>query len=368
MSPCILAYVNSFQLCDVLAVVCIKMSRPHEPHRHSFPFGNPFRIVMPKGSYLSPKLLESLKNFEETLSTRLIKLKPAGREDVLSLSWMRSAMETLCGIHTDVKFFITSLEIPVGDWDNKWIDVYLNNSVKMLDICIPFSSEISRLKQGHLFLQCVLHNLGSSSTDRFVKAHTSLDGYKQHACSKNSRLDACSSVMDFLAQTLEQPKIKNSSKGKVLMRVMYGVKAVTILVCSIFVAGFSGSAEMLKDFHVPEACLWAEAFKDLQTFVNSEIRSRYSDGAATAVKELEALDTVIKKLYPIVQDGVNPDEAQTEVLQKSTSDLATLAQELSHGLDLLTKEVDSFFQVVLTGRDALLCNLRIGGFDQHRLT
>ncbi|KAK4397194.1 protein BPS1, chloroplastic [Sesamum angolense] len=309
------------------------MSRPQDPHRSFLPFGNPFRMILPKGSHLSPKLLDLLNTFEETLAGRLRRLKPADREDVLRLSWMRSAMELLCGIHADIKILITALEFPVCDWDDKWIDVYLDNSVKLLDICIAFSSEISRLKQGHLFLQCLLHNLGGASPKQFVRARSSLDGWRQHIGSKNLRLDNCFSVMDGLAQTLDLPKIKNSAKGKVLMRAMYGVKVVTLFVCSIFGAAFSGSAKKLMDLPVPETCLWSEAFADFRLCV--------------------------KNLYTLVQDGVDPVEAG--VLQKSTSDLETSAGKLSEGLDLLAKEVDSFFQVVLTGRDALLCNLRVGG-------
>ncbi|KAK4487814.1 hypothetical protein RD792_005494 [Penstemon davidsonii] len=316
-------------------------------------------MMMPKGSYLSPKLLDLLNTFEEALAGRLKQLKPADREDVLRLSWMKSAMESLCGVHTDIKTLITALELPVADWDDKWIDVYLNNSVNLLDICIAFSSEISRLKQSHLFLQCVLHNLSNNSPDQFIRARSSLDGWKQHIASKNPRLDNCFSVMDNLAQTLDLPKIKNSAKGKVLMRAMYGVKVMTLFVCSIFAAAFSGSAKKLMDLQVHDTCLWADAFTDLQIFVNTETRNIYSSGKITILKELEAVDTGVKKLYPIVQDGVDPVEA--EVLKNITSDLEKSAEIFSKGLDLLAMEVDGFFKIVLTGRDALLCNLRVGG-------
>lgn len=316
-------------------------------------------MIMPKGSSLSPKLLDLVNTFEEALAGRLKKLKPADKEDILRLSWMTSLMESLCGIHSDIKTLITALELPVSDWDDKWIDVYLNDSVKLLDICIAFSSEISRLKQGHLFLQSVMHNLGSSNPQQFLRARSSLDGWRQHIASKNPRFDNCFSAMDSLACTLDLPKIKNSAKGKVLMRAMYGVKLVTLYACSIFASAFSGSGKKLVDFQVPQTCLWAEAFGDLQAFVNTEIRNIYSSGRITVVKELEAVDTGVKQLYPILQDGADPVEAET--LKNLTSDLEKNVPKLSEGLDLLAKEVDSFFQIVLGGRDALLCNLRVGG-------
>ncbi|PIN06410.1 hypothetical protein CDL12_21040 [Handroanthus impetiginosus] len=342
------------------------MSHPQDPHRPFLPFGNPFRMMLPKGSHLSPKLLDLLNAFEESLAGRLKKLKPANGEDVLSLSWMKSAMESLSGMHADTKVLITALELPVCDWDDKWIDVYLDDSVKLLDICIAFSSEISRLRQGNLFLQSILHNLGSASSNQFVRARSSMDGWRQHVGSKNPRLDKCFSVMDSFAQTLDLPKIKNSSKGKVLMRAMYGVKVVTLFICSIFATAFSGSAKKLMDLEVPETCLWAKAFADLQTFVNTEIRNQFSSGRVTVLKELEGVDKCVENLYPIVVEGVEPVEAG--VLKNPPSELEKSAEKFSQGLDLLAKEVDSFFQVVLTGRDALLCNLRVGGnvSDQMR--
>ncbi|KAL8111291.1 protein BPS1, chloroplastic-like [Apium graveolens] len=334
------------------------MSRPREPQRPLFPFGNPFRMILPKGSYLSPGLLALLNNFEEALAERLRKLKPTNREDVLTLSWMRYAMDSLCAIHTDIKTLITALELPVSDWDDKWIDVYLDNSVKMLDICIGFSAELSRLKQGHLFLQCVMRNMDSMSSNQFIRARSSLDDWKHHITVKNSRIENCFTILDNLAATLNEPKVKNSSKGKVLMRAMYGVKVFTVFVCGIFAAAFSGSSKKLMDLHVPEKYLWAEAFTGLQAFVNGEIRNLYSSGGVTVLKELQAVDVVVKKLYPLVEDGSNSVEA--EEFKDCILDLGRSAANLSEGLDILLKEVDGFFQILLTGRDALLCNLRTG--------
>lgn len=333
------------------------MSRPQEQHRPSFPFGNPFKKIFPKGSYLSPRLLGMLNTFEDALAERFRKLKPRDREDVLSLSWMTFAMELLCQTHSDIKTIITELELPVCDWDDKWIDLYLDNSVKLLDICIAFSSELSRFNQGHLLLQCALHNLNACPSKQLVRACSSLDGWRQHIGSKNPKLQNCFAILNSLTETLDLPKVKNSAKGKVLMRAMYGVKVLTVFVCSTFAAAFSSSANKLVDLHVLETCLWAEAFEDVQAYVNGEIRNIFSSGRATVVKELEAVHLSVKTVYPMIQEGVDPIEA--EALQTSISELRKRADRLSQGLDLLTKQVDGFFQIVLTGRDALLSNLRV---------
>lgn len=332
------------------------MSRPQGPHRPFFPFGNPFRMISPRGSHLSPRLVSLLNTFEETLAGRLIKLNPKDKDEVLSLSWMKLAMESLCETHNDIKTLITDLELPVCDWDEKWIDVYLDISVNLLDICIAFSSELSRLNQGNLMLQCVLHNLDSTSSKQFIRARSSLDGWRQHINSKNPRVENCCTILGKLVESLDLPKVKNSAKGKVLMRAMYGVKVETVFVCSVFASAFSGSAKKLFHLNVADKYMWARAFSDLQTSINGELRNIFATGRFTVLQELEAVDTSVKKLYPLIQDGVDPVEV--EEFQNSVSDFGTRAEKLSHGLDLLTKEVDGFFQLVLSGRDALLCNLR----------
>ncbi|KAG7990467.1 hypothetical protein I3843_02G026200 [Carya illinoinensis] len=341
----------------------IGMSRPHEPHQPFFPFGNPFRML--SSSHLSRKLLILSKTFEETLAERLRRLNPKDKGEILSFSWMKLAMESLCETHNDIKTLITDLELPVCDWDEKWLDVYLDVSVNLLDVCIAFSSELSRLNQGNLLLQCLLHNFESNSSKLFIRARSSLDGWRQHVNSKNPRVENCCTILDKLVKSLDLPKVKNSAKGKVLMSALYGVKVETIFVCSVFAAAFSGSGKKLLDLDVADKFIWARAFTSLQTSVNGEIRNILSSGRFPVLKELEAVDTSVKKLYPMIQDGVNPVEE--EAFQNSVSDLGRRAEKLSQGLDLLTKEVDSFFQLVLTGRDALLSNLRTSTDSDGRL-
>ncbi|XP_031404442.1 protein BPS1, chloroplastic-like [Punica granatum] len=330
------------------------MSRPQEPHRPFFPFGNPFRMMSPKGSQLSQALLELLNSFEETLAERLRKLETVG--DVLSLAWMKSAMESLCETHKEIKTLIARLELPVSDWDEKWIDVYLDISIKLLDISNAFSSELSRMNQGHLLLQCALHNLEANSPQQFVRARSSLDGWRRQIRTKNPRLQKCCSFLDGLMETLNLPKVKNSAKGKVLMRAMYGVKVQTLFICSVFVAAFSGSSKKLFESDVADTYLWAQDFKHLRGNVNLKIRKKLSSQSGHLVKELEGVDTAVEKLYPLTQnDFISLEE---ESLRSSVKQLGIEADKLSGGLNLLVKEVDGFFQIVLTGRDALLSSLR----------
>ncbi|XP_073106541.1 UPF0496 protein 4-like [Elaeis guineensis] len=160
----------------------------------------------------------------------------------------------------------------------------------------------------------------------------------------------------------------------------------------------SGCSALLMDLHVSDKFLWAEAFSDLQGVVNEEIRSQFSSRKVTILKELDAVEKYAERLHALTScvngkdetllqsswrkeetllqsNGFKHEEIGTlakiidqekrERLQESVSNLAEGTQRLTDGLDLLSKQVRDFFQIVLTGRDALLSNLRVSNATQE---
>ncbi|KAF8113005.1 hypothetical protein N665_0058s0102 [Sinapis alba] len=331
------------------------MARPQDPPRGFFPFGNPFKNLSSTKNQpaLSPKLLSLLNTFETNLASSITKLVPKEKSQILTLSWMSQAMVSLCHTHNAIKALITDLELPVSDWEDKWVDVYLDISVKLLDLCNAFSSELSRLNQGHLFLQFAFHNLETNASQNLPKAQSSLDTWKQHIVSKNPRLESCHSILTSLVQTLNLPKVKNSAKGKVLMRALYGVKVKTLYISGVFAAAFSGSSQNLLYVTVSNELPWAQSFMEMQNTMNSEIKSIFLSDGLTVLKELEAVDSGVKNLSPAIQQG-SIDSIMLQPLKDSVT-------ELTNGLDLVSKEVDGFFKILLSGRDTLLENLRSMG-------
>lgn len=442
------------------------MSRPDDGHRSFFPVGNPFRVILPGGPHLPRKLQALLKSYEDALALSLRKLKPENALEVLTLSWMRLAVDCLSELHANIGTLITELELPVSDWDEKWVDIYLNSSVKLLDICIALSSELARLDQGQLLVKYVLHVLdtksGVPSLEQLNRAEVSLKEWMDKVDTARPRLVSCSTALQELAESLCLMKVKNSAKGKVLMRALYGIESVTVFTCSVFVAALSGSPKALVELHVPQKFGWSQAFNDLHATISGEVKRRLSKGSVSAVKELEEVEVCARKLHaltrtaqleeendnlacavslskqmmmpdsteqkggpecnlkladdstqecevtmtesnteegtqeaemmqedntrcenkPIAPESISKDnniigtngfvdeniaiipertsvsEGREELLD-CISSMSKSAEGLRLGLDALSKRVGDFFQIVLTGRDALLCNLRM---------
>ncbi|CAL1379510.1 unnamed protein product [Linum trigynum] len=150
---------------------------------------------------------------------------------------------------------------------------------------------------------------------------------------------------------------------------IYGVKAVTIFVCSVFASAFSSSSKNLLDLAIPDTVLLARPFSDLQTRVSGEIIELFPSEKSTALKELDSVDSIVKTLYPAIRDRLQqPPGVEEEALKICFTELQGGAEKLSKGLDLLAKQVDNFFEIVLSGRDALLCNLRVTSSDTNAVT
>ncbi|KAG0474867.1 hypothetical protein HPP92_014553 [Vanilla planifolia] len=354
-------------------------------------------MIFSRESHQAPEELSLLNEFERTLATSLATLKPNDSSPLFSLSWMRHAVESLSEIHTKTKDLITDLQFPVSVWEEKWIDIYLNDSVKLLDICIAITSELSRLDQGQLSLQYVFQILemsnNSLTSEQLKLVNAALHDWLKLFICKNLKLENCHDILKNFSCSPFPEEAKCSAKGCILMRALYGVKVETLMVCSVIIVAVSGCSKYLLELHVPNKFLWSNVFNELLAVLLPEIRAHLSSKNSTFLKEVEAVKMCVWSLHDLTGCAHNSEEiisnevhviypegdrlnrnelkevdaisaeklagqGKSEILKELFSDLAIKTEKLSEELDLLSSQVDRFFQIVLTGRQALLSNLR----------
>ncbi|KVH97269.1 protein BPS1, chloroplastic-like [Cynara cardunculus var. scolymus] len=330
------------------------MSRSEGPHRPFLPIGNPFKMMMPKSSHLPSRVLSV---FEKNLAERFRQLKPNHANDVISFAWMKLASSSICETLDDIRKLIVDLELPICSWDIKWVDMYLDNSLKLLDFCSAYGTDIVRQRFGYVMLKCALLDLDSDNPQKFLQASSSLHEWRQYQSRyDNSKLEDCSDIICKLEETLNLPKIKNIPKAKDLVRAMYGLKVQTIFIFSTFVAAFSASPRSLFDLQVHKQYLWQESFTDLQDVMNGEIKNIHACGRIFPLKELRTIDQNVKKLYPLLHDGLG--DIKQEDFESYCLELKENNEKFLVGLDELKSEMDRFFKVVVDGRMALLDNFQ----------
>ncbi|XP_057850029.2 protein BPS1, chloroplastic [Cryptomeria japonica] len=365
------------------------MSRPHDGHSMFPYFSGPLRMVGPKrSSNQSSKLDQTLNAFETALTQRLNHLKTKDPEGFLTLSWMQQAMEALSATHKDLKTVIEDLKFPATEWEQKWMDQYLDDTLKVMDICIALNAEISKLQESQLLVQYVLHILAFSGgsvpcADKLDRAKGSLRDLMEKSDMKrkkengaismrNCKIENCTRILQGLRNGLQFGKVKSSTKGKVFLRAMYGVKATTIFVCSVVASALSGSLAPLIEVQVPDQFLWSDVFMSLQKEIHEEIKASFAKEGAAILKDLEILGAPIESMYSVVEKlpagtFLKTGDSNYEKIRIATEKLRHGVQLLAQGLDPLTKQVNDFFQIVLNGRNELLDSLRLtGNEDEHK--
>ncbi|XP_020599544.1 UPF0496 protein 4-like [Phalaenopsis equestris] len=349
------------------------MSRTHDGHHASSPFGNPFKLVFSKGPNRSSKLLTLLNSFEQSLAEDIRKLKPNDTSKFHSFIWLRQAVDALVESHNKFKSLIIDLEFPASVWDEKWIELYLNDSLNLLDVCIALISEVSRLEQHQVLLRYALQILNSCSShpspEQLQRAGEALHDWIQKLDSRSSKLENAPSILQGMLGTLSLPKVKNSPKGRVLMRALYAVKIVMMFIASVLLALFSGSSKPLMDMQVPNDFSWAMAFNDLQLVVNKELKGRLLLDKPVILNELGEVHGFARSLNAVmVTITQKKDEKEIarnndveEVKRRCEElilELSKSSARLSHELELLGKKLNDFFELIMSGRDGLLGSLR----------
>ncbi|XP_010427492.1 PREDICTED: protein BPS1, chloroplastic-like [Camelina sativa] len=330
-----------------------------DPSLRFFHFRNPLKILFKKSNDagLSPKLLSLLNNFETNLTVSIRQLIPKDKNDIVSVSWMIQAMESLCETHKSIRTLVKDLELSVSDLEENLIYIYSDVSLKLLELCNAFfTSELDRLNHGNLLLKFAFSKL---ETKELQVSY--IDSWNQHMVSKNPRIEHCGAVLSKLVESMDhhhhhiskKAKKKHSVKVKVLLRALYGVKVKTLYIFSVFAAAFSGSSKNLFYLRVSkemEELPWAQALMELQNEVNPEIKNTLLSDRFTVIKDLEAVVTSVKKLNTAVQEGSVPNMLLLEHLKKSVI-------ELSERFDLVSNETRSLSKIVISARDALFESL-----------
>ncbi|KAL0712415.1 hypothetical protein Bca4012_019393 [Brassica carinata] len=307
-----------------------------------FSCGNPFKALFSEenNACISPQLLSLLNNFETSLRVSITELVPKGddKNDFLTVSWMIQAMHSLCETHQGITTLMTTdLDLPVSDMEESLIDMYVDMSSKLLELCNAFTSELYRLNHGNMLLK-----LAFSNPEVFSLSH--IDRWRQHMASKNPSIQNCGEVLSSIVESLNHHHHK-----KVLVRALYGVKVKTLYIFSVFDVAFTHSSKNLLYLTIPEEMeevSWGQAFMELQNMINPEIKKTFLSDRFAVIRDLEAVESGVEKLYAAVQEGWDPNLSVVEPLKQ-------LVIELSGRFDLVSKETSCLLETMVSAREGL---------------
>ncbi|KAG9442303.1 hypothetical protein H6P81_018157 [Aristolochia fimbriata] len=296
------------------------------------------------------------RSFDENLLRRLKTLDPAE----VSFAWLARAVDVLVSTVADADGVISDLKVAGSE---KSLAAYLDDSVKVLDVCNSVSAELERLRQGRLLIDFVVHLLRRSGDeeegDKLVnraRARDSIAEYRTR-CGLGRRFDKSVSVIGDLAQGLgSPPKGKISTEEKLLRRTVYAVGAVTVFVLGAAVAVLDASPGPVPAPEVHGDFPWADTLNGLSAAVAGKLRDRFAGETLRGADEAEALEEGVRSVCEVIETETDDVDSRKSV--DAVNALETATREFTDRLDQLLNGVNGFFRKVLFTRNAFLQNFR----------
>ncbi|XP_043717923.1 uncharacterized protein LOC122665854, partial [Telopea speciosissima] len=224
-----------------------------------------------------PKNLDLVsQSFNENLLDRLKTLNPPS----INFSWLSLAIKFLCFIHTEAEKLVSNLKLSGSE---NSLASYLDDSVKLLDLCNSIVLEIERLRQGRLLIVSEIQRFRRGQTlapKELCRVRNSISDWGNRSfVLTNRRLWSPGELIRDLVRGLESsPSGKIKTVGNVVERMIHTVGAMTVLVVGVMVSVLTESTETIH-VRVPAEFPWSGAFNGLASAVSVEIERRFKDGS-----------------------------------------------------------------------------------------
>lgn len=277
-------------------------------------------------------------------------------------------MEMVLSTHASAEVFAPDLHHVLAHGENKWLDEYLDSSIKLLDICLTLKEAIAEIKSYCAHVKLALRaiekgTMGEVQLRRCIKelkkcmeALRRKDEVVNHLGQRRSKLENCSSMLRRMGERLNT---EDALKGNFFM-VMYAAQVSTIFICGLLSSALSFKPRRpLSSICIGGHSPWSFALSSLQHRVKEQVEKKKSKGANALLEELENTDIEVRKMhsraekllaaksFPLKRSKVLEARDSAKLLQASFN-------ELQQGLTALESHLEEVYRNLLRSRMALL--------------
>ncbi|XP_030524412.1 protein BPS1, chloroplastic-like [Rhodamnia argentea] len=327
------------------------------------------RLLSPsdkKGAKLTAEELDSISSsFDESLHSRLWGLSPASA----SLPWLSSAVDVLTVAHSAVKSLIYELKSDGGDCLLSW---YLDNSVKVLDVCNCISSDIEWLCLRHLNRRITIELLRSEGNPSEEEIHQARDlladsegeggsGYVKPAA------DIEELIRD-LATGIGKPALlgEDTPVDGVVQRAVQAVGFVTAFVAGVIASALRSSSGAVFCVCVPEGFPWGDSIRAIEsTVIMESSRGEERDRKTRVLKELDDVGAHTRQVHEAINEVVASGGSGENIgrLREAAVGLEQANEAMLEGLYRLRDGMNELFLTVVRIRKKMVDDFRASLWD-----
>lgn len=308
-----------------------------------------------------------VKDFDIALSQQLELLMPKPQESILSLEWISRGLDFALIKHKEAMQLISSGQFPLPPSDDKWMNHYFDQTIRILDVCNALSASISDMEQGHLLLRYAALTLGDRDTgfheNKLLGAVKTLREWvdtiqsPQHAKVCTQKL---SSLLQAVCESLPAQPEMDAEKGEYFWVVLYGANATVVVMLCVLSFALSRTVETLSiSMPLPNEGLWSASILHLLQLAREEAWQCISTGSVCCLGDLNILNNyvtgflktldalVLEKEFPLTGERADNLNAGIQVLNQ-------LMDVLAGGFELVGRKVNEIFQAVVASRSVLI--------------
>ncbi|KAF8028484.1 hypothetical protein BT93_E1182 [Corymbia citriodora subsp. variegata] len=245
-----------------------------------------------KGAKLTAVELDSIScSFDESLRSPLSGLSPASA----SLPWLLSAVGVLSIAHSAVRSLIYELE---SDGNGNLLSWYLDNSLKVLDVCKCICSKIEGLCLCHVNRRIAMKLLrleGNALEDKIHRVRNVLADSEDEAEGSSGYVKSVGDI-EQLIRDLAASIGKSTLRGKVspadrvVCRAVQAVNFLTAFVAGVISSALCSSSGAVLCLCVPKKFPWGDSVRAIESAIIFESRRSEERDRKTRV-----LKTIIVK-------------------------------------------------------------------------
>jgi len=316
---------------------------------------------------------EDLQTFYGALARSLDKLDRSMSENFISFQWLKEALNLLKDMHSGVILLVEKLDLPVSLRGEEWLNNYMDETLKLLDICNALKVGISGLKHYHMLVELALMKLDGLETvvPLNYRVMNALDAFKEEA----ERLDAEKKKI-VVSKKLTDGRLKFCLNEKHLESkfvkwngfwgVMFAVKNVTSLISWFLISGLVYPVPLDLDsnsHNVSFQSQWSTPFLHLYLRFNEELGKNRKENRSSIflLREFTSLETITTDLRNRIQVINNENHSSTPEdlgeFQKGIQLLKRKSSAFKEDLETIDWLVRNLFDEIGRGRDKLLRKL-----------
>lgn len=320
----------------------------------------------------SPKLLQEINDFEETLGYELDALMPKEGGEVLQLSWLTSVLTLAYSTHVQAVSLVPPPDLPLLFFDEKWMNDHMDQTTRILDICNVLTGVFCNIEQSHLLIRHACHvlldvekaplqgeaaaNVAPVLEEQLSRAQKSLRKWLELQVSHEPQ--KCSEILEDMSKGLVPPEEKDVHKGKGFLCALYGANVTVVFALYVLAMAVSDEKEIVAII-LPVASTfgWSTSVAELVELAKEDAKQHA--GQSFCVEDLRVLEMRVRDLFSLIEHSLELKkqpllEEDARKLAGAVNEMCLLLDDVAKGLESLGTKLNDMFKAIVLSRSSLL--------------